>query len=155
MSKVAILGRGVFGAVLLLGGMLAGAAHERQRCKDRVNPDLVAYDLLDCAMKENAKYEELREYAEVAYNVRKEALSGEGLPEDVRRQFIDEARHETMEAVKHAHARDALIAFYNTAPYITEKVSWPRGSEFEEVYLADGHMKHSRSKVHARQGMPS
>ena len=154
MNKILIL-TVVNIAGVFFGGVLVGAGIVRYKHRGYVEPNLLAFDLLDCAMKENAKYEELREYAEMAYNVRMEALSGEELPEDVLKEFSDDMRHETIEVIKHAHARDALMAFYNTAPYIAEKTPWPQAAEYEDVYLADGLMKHSRSEVHAKHGMTS
>lgn len=82
---------------------------------------VTAYDILDRALAEDAKYEELKEYGEATLKVAKElmeqTISKEVITLNdvaVYENAVADAHKVTLDAVKHAYARDVLIELYHT-----------------------------------------
>ncbi len=82
---------------------------------------VTAYDILDRALNEDAKYEELKEYGEATLQVAKELMEQIMSKEVITlgdialyEKAIDDAHRVTLDAVKHAYARDVLIELYHT-----------------------------------------
>ena len=136
--------------MIFVGGAIVGSLIESYRFRNYLDPRIVMRDLIISAVREDDKYAELKEYAEIESNVYKGMLNnGDITPAKYYEQFISSAILNTVDAVKHANARDALFAFYNTAPYFgvcceSEKLGTRSKTaiEFEDDFALDLPFEH-------------